>query len=866
MLNKKSVFIFFLFFLTISAAAYATRLPYQETGVEYFYIFGPEANPYYGAYTGDFTLYVEVPDTLAKEVSFKIIDPGTSGKHDDIYKDWNTETEFSVYGDVLLDKKSFLGEENEAAEFQFGPYPTNKGEHIGNKYRFKLVVKAIKGDDANLFAVEVSPEESESYTYGFPIRLAAAEGAQMYFYPAVPVDTSLIVMRNYDLDPDGGIGYLYYTPDRRHKIKDSASGVWATTEVPLKAAMQPQRLKYVITKKTQKHGNAVLSATDAGGNLLPIYFKGGPLDSIQTQKETALTLAPKPRVPEAKKPVKKPAKKEVPKPVKKKIVMPPQAKFVPESETKIPGKCDTFIFDATESYDPNKRPISYDWDFGDGTTSKEAVVTHIYKKPGVYTATLTVMNDTELGCNKDIKTETVKVNFPPQPVLKAPDTGCVGQEITFDGSASEDAAGETLSYAWDFGDGAASNQAVAAHAYAKGGIYKPTLIVQDDSATPCDTSVASRTIRINSAPVIKVAESIKIDEADPDKGLEVKFDASGTYDAEGDALTYIWDFGDGTQDEGVAPTHIYERGGDYTVKLTVTDGSGPECASATANIAVKLNRAPKAVAGEDKDICAGDEVTLDASDSYDNDFDVLTYLWELGDGATKEGMKITHRYEKGGKYNVTLTVDDGRGAVYSKSTSTISVNANQEPFVSLQAPDSACVGEQVSFDASGSYDQDGDVLMYTWDFGDGTKELARVGPLVSHRYEKGGEYVVSVTVDDGKATPCSASRAQVKVKVNAPPVADAGPNKVCCIADPVTFDASRSSDPDGDKLTYLWDFGDGTNTEGAKATHEYTKSGTYTISLVVKDNSGSVCDTATAQFVAEVSESPVSVLKVKPKQ
>ncbi|MDD5236723.1 MAG: PKD domain-containing protein, partial [Candidatus Omnitrophica bacterium] len=151
-----------------------------------------------------------------------------------------------------------------------------------------------------------------------------------------------------------------------------------------------------------------------------------------------------------------------------------------------------------------------------------------------------------------------------------------------------------------------------------------------------------------------------------------------------------------------------------------------------------------------------------------------------------------------------------------------------------------------------------------WNFGDG-KEM-KVGPLVTHRFDKGGKYNVSVTVDDGRKSPCSKAIAQAEIKINTPPVAVSGPNLVCCAGDIARFDGSRSSDADGDDLTYLWDFGDGGTGKGSKVTHEYKKSGTYTVVLTVKDNSGSKCDSATAKFTAQVSESPVSVMKVKPKQ
>ena len=85
---------------------------------------------------------------------------------------------------------------------------------------------------------------------------------------------------------------------------------------------------------------------------------------------------------------------------------------------KAPGVCNNrFIFDATDSYDPNDLKLSFLWDFGDGTTSTEPVVTHSYAKGGTYNVTLTVTNTSGLKCDTSVSTRTVTVNTPPAAVL-----------------------------------------------------------------------------------------------------------------------------------------------------------------------------------------------------------------------------------------------------------------------------------------------------------------------------------------------------------------------------------------------------------------------------------------------------------------
>jgi outer membrane protein OmpA-like peptidoglycan-associated protein len=84
----------------------------------------------------------------------------------------------------------------------------------------------------------------------------------------------------------------------------------------------------------------------------------------------------------------------------------------------------------------------------------------------------------------------------------------------------------------------------------------------------------------------------------------------------------------------------------------------------------------------------------------------------------------------------------------------------------------------------------------------------------------------------------------------APPVANRPP--VCRLTAPtqaqvgeaVPLDASASSDPDGDQLSYTWDFGDGTQparTTFARATHSYARVGNYTARVTVDDGRGASC-------------------------
>ena len=102
--------------------------------------------------------------------------------------------------------------------------------------------------------------------------------------------------------------------------------------------------------------------------------------------------------------------------------------------------------------------------------------------------------------------------------------------------------------------------------------------------------------------------------------------------------------------------HTYAEGGSYPVSLTVDDGTGLPNGKASAAITVTINRPPVAVAGGNKQVCAGDTVLLDGSGSSDPDGGLLRYRWDFGDGTGADTVNPAKTYHKGAVYPVTLTV------------------------------------------------------------------------------------------------------------------------------------------------------------------------------------------------------------------
>ena len=227
-------------------------------------------------------------------------------------------------------------------------------------------------------------------------------------------------------------------------------------------------------------------------------------------------------------------------------------------------------------------------------------------------------------------------------------------------------------------------------------------------------------------------------------------------------------------------------------------------------------------------------VRFDGSKSTDSDGTILKYMWDFGDGTTAEGPIVNHTFNRKGTYKVVLKVLDNDFRV---GLAEVFIEASTgEPFAVIKpSATRGVVPMRVEFDGSGSFDEDGQVVSYDWNFGDGN---TAVGPLVAHTYTKGGLYKVSLTVtdNDGKT-----NTETVDINMYQKPTAafTATPTRGLTPLQ-VEFDASESTDEDGQIVTYQWSFGDGLYGSGKTVTHTYTAGGPFTAQLTVIDNDGYV--------------------------
>ncbi len=147
--------------------------------------------------------------------------------------------------------------------------------------------------------------------------------------------------------------------------------------------------------------------------------------------------------------------------------------------------------------------------------------------------------------------------------------------------------------------------------------------------------------------------------------FDVVFNASGSSSPNGQIVTYAWSLGDGSTADGVTTTHRYTEKGIYEVTLEVRDSVG-ETAVRTKSVEA-LNRAPAArFTANVYATGLRQPVWFDASDSVDQDGEIVEYSWDFGDGETGDGVLVEHEYTSahgsGWRPTITLTVVDEDGA------------------------------------------------------------------------------------------------------------------------------------------------------------------------------------------------------------
>ena len=244
---------------------------------------------------------------------------------------------------------------------------------------------------------------------------------------------------------------------------------------------------------------------------------------------------------------------------------------------------------------------------------------------------------------------------------------------------------------------------------------------------------------------------------------------TNTSEADGDQVSYRFDWGDGTysdwstfvdSDNTSSDSKSWSSTGTYLVKSQAKDEHGAISNwSSALSVSVispggggggdgdSYNEAPVANAGGPYSGYAEILLSFNGATSSDPDGDDLTYIWDFGDGETGLGVTPSHTYEKAGTYTVELIVSDGLLHDTNTTTAIIGEIPAQlsPPVANASGPYMGLSNNSISINGSKSYDTDGTIQKYVWNFGDG--EIA-YGKIVYHTYNNSGLFTLTLTVTD----------------------------------------------------------------------------------------------------------------------
>ena len=394
-----------------------------------------------------------------------------------------------------------------------------------------------------------------------------------------------------------------------------------------------------------------------------------------------------------------------------------------------------------------------------------------------------------------------------------------------------------------------------------------THILTVEAAVPVGTSIQTWTIHVNYAPIANAGPDQTVGE-----NVLVTLDGSNSTDPDHDIATYAWVKTDGPDDvtlddaTAVKPTFttpaIVPTGGEsWTFELTVTDSTGLTSTSSTIVNCSWDNLPPTANAGPDQTVDEQTLVTLDGSGSTDPDNGIATYAWQqlagprvvLSDPAVVKPTFTTPDVGSSGEViQFKLTVTDHGGL---KSADTVIINVswvNVPPVANAGPNQSKAEGSLVTLDGSASNDIDDPITTYAWIQTAGPSVTLSNPAAVKPTFTAPDVNVVGATLtfqltvtDQGGLQSTDSVDIQV-TWVNAPPVAEAGPNQNVGRYSTVYLNGTGSHDPDSDGIaSYLWTQTAGTavtlvnaNTAIASFVATLAIGSTFTFQLKVTDPGG----------------------------
>lgn len=381
----------------------------------------------------------------------------------------------------------------------------------------------------------------------------------------------------------------------------------------------------------------------------------------------------------------------------------PAAQFSSADTVSCPGK--PIVFNNA-STGPG---LTYNWNFGDGTSSTQATPTHIYAADGLYTVQLTVTDI--YGCvSTESKPQYIRIATPVANfTVNATSTLCPPLTVLFTNTSLN-----VASFVWDFGDGGSSQVSNPSHIYNTPGTF--TAILTVTSPGGC-TSVKTQPIVIQ-GPTGTISYA-PLTGCSP---LSVSFSVSSQ-----PGVSFIYDFNDGSLLDTTAATatHTYSTPGSYLPRVILKNAAG--CNVPILGIdSVRVTGVLADFTADTLTKCNNGFVTF-TNTSITNDV-ITSFLWDFGDGTTSTDVMPIHFYATTGIYTPTLTVTT-QGGCTDQVTAQIPVRVVKTPEIAFTQSPNSCAPATMSF-AGSLLAPDTSAITWQWRFSDGQQFTGQNLPAV----------------------------------------------------------------------------------------------------------------------------------------
>ena len=364
---------------------------------------------------------------------------------------------------------------------------------------------------------------------------------------------------------------------------------------------------------------------------------------------------------------------------------------------------------------------SWDWRFGDNSSSIVSEPQHTYQAAGQYNIDLTIT--TTHGCSDDAA-RGLNIWEVPAPQIAA-SNACLNTMINMSDISALDST-LILTYTWDMGDGTITTQAAPSHIYTQHGNYDVNVVVVNQYG--CSNTDVAHIVVYPLPNVQFTGDSVCLNTANTF--------INSTSIANGAVSSYYWTFGDGTNASSMNPHHVYSAAGTYNVNLVATSNHG--CINSVLHtVLVRPNPIAQFIGGGNG--CSGFTAQFTDNSSTADGF-ISGWLWDFGDGDVSTAQNPDHIYAQAGSYSVSLMVVSSNGCQALIQQNGI-VNAFPSPLADfdMDAAQVTNISPVIHYtNQSSGYNA------YLWSFGDGTTNSTDENPV--HTFADTGSFITQLIV------------------------------------------------------------------------------------------------------------------------